>query len=67
MALGRRAKDAPGHVHHESTANATAPPRLRCVMPAFVPGWDAFLQVPSPSLPRALSLLDLPLSWFFIR
>jgi hypothetical protein len=57
----------PGHrVESRATLTAVAPPRLRYVMPAVVPGWDTFLQVPPPSfrsrIPARSSFSRFPLS-----
>jgi hypothetical protein len=41
--------DAPAFEPRGNVVSTAAPSCLRCVMPAFVPGWDAILQMLSPS------------------
>jgi hypothetical protein len=47
--LPRSSVDAPAFEPRGNPESTTVPPCLRRVMPAFVPGWDAILQVSSSS------------------
>jgi hypothetical protein len=58
--------DAPAFEPRGNTVFATAPPRTPLVMPAIEPDWECFLQVPSPSSPRAQPA-HLPLSFGSFR